>query len=89
MKFALSERCVAEKVFWFAGSLKSGVESIVVLPIKSDVLESEVDEIAYAVGFAGGQYVVFRGGLLENAPHGIDEFGCVSPVAMCIDISEY
>ncbi len=54
VQFALSESCVTEKVFRFAGALKSGVESVVVMPIKADVLESEVDEIAYAVGSAGG-----------------------------------
>ncbi len=64
VEFLFCERRIAEKVFRFAGTLKSGVESVVVVPIKADVLESEVDEIAYAVGFTGGQYVVFRCRLL-------------------------
>ncbi|SVC72845.1 uncharacterized protein METZ01_LOCUS325699, partial [marine metagenome] len=57
-------------------------------PIQIHVRKGGTREVADAVGFAGGYDEVVRIIGLQHAPHGLDVFGGVAPVALGIEIAE-
>src|SRR4051812_17323056 len=64
------------------------VDSHVLLPLQSCMLECNFDEVPDGVTFARGNDEVLRSALLEHQPHRAHVIGGKAPVATCIEIPE-
>ena len=50
--------------------------------------EGQLDELAHAVGLAGGQHVIVGLILLQDAPHALDIVARMAPVALGVQVAE-
>ena len=60
----------------------------VIFPIKIDVPEGCLDEFADRMRLVRREHKVVAFAVLKDAPHAFDIFGCVSPVAFCVQVAE-
>src|SRR4029078_8248400 len=64
------------------------IDGDVLLPVESDFVERDLDELAHAVLAAGRDHVVGRLVALQHAPHRFDVVAGETPVALRVQARE-
>jgi hypothetical protein len=87
-QFLFGFAVVANQEINFGRPVISRIDFDMLFPIKTGMLECNIEKLADGVRFIGRDHIIVRLILLQHHPHGLDIFLRVTPVTLGVQVAE-